>query len=82
MKLAYGWVIVAVGIVVGCISIGGVMSFGVSLQPMAESRLVPGGDFHGLNVPSGRRIDGICAAAGISLAQRDVQMIHRARLAP
>jgi MFS family permease len=37
MKLAYGWVIVAVGIVVGCIGMGGMMSFGVFLQPMAES---------------------------------------------
>ncbi len=33
----YGWVIVAVGIVVGCIGMGGVMSLGVFLQPMAES---------------------------------------------
>ena len=33
----YGWVIVAVGIVVGCIGMGGVMSFGVFLQPMADS---------------------------------------------
>jgi MFS family permease len=37
MKLFYGWVIVAVGIVVGCIGMGGLMSFGVFLQPMAES---------------------------------------------
>jgi len=37
MKLFYGWVIVAVGIVVGCIGMGGVMSFGVFLQPMADS---------------------------------------------
>ena len=37
MKLSYGWVIVAVGIVVGCIGMGGVMSFGVFLQPMADS---------------------------------------------
>jgi MFS family permease len=37
MKLFYGWVIVAVGMVVGCIGMGGVMSFGVFLQPMAES---------------------------------------------
>ena len=36
MKLFYGWVIVAVGIVVGCIGMGGVMSFGVFLQPMAD----------------------------------------------
>ncbi len=37
MKLFYGWVIVAVGIVVGCVGMGGLMSFGVFLQPMAES---------------------------------------------
>ena len=37
MKLFYGWVIVAVGIVVGCIGMGGVMSFGVFLQPMADT---------------------------------------------
>jgi MFS family permease len=37
VKLYYGWVIVAVGIVVGCIGMGGVMSFGVFLQPMADS---------------------------------------------
>ncbi|MGE0259581.1 MAG: MFS transporter [Alphaproteobacteria bacterium] len=37
MRLSYGWVIVAVGIVVGCISMGGVMSLGVFLQPMADS---------------------------------------------
>ena len=37
MKLYYGWVIVAVGIVVGCIGMGGMMSFGVFLQPMAGS---------------------------------------------
>jgi MFS family permease len=36
MKLFYGWVIVAVGIVVGCIGMGGLMSFGVFLQPMAD----------------------------------------------
>jgi MFS family permease len=33
----YGWVIVAVGIVVGCIGMGGVMSLGVFLQPMADA---------------------------------------------
>ena len=38
MRLFYGWVIVAVGIIVGCISMGGVMSLGVFLQPMAELR--------------------------------------------
>src|SRR3954466_13606155 len=37
MRLFYGWVIVAVGIVVGCIGMGGVMSLGVFLQPMADS---------------------------------------------
>jgi len=37
MRLFYGWVIVVVGIVVGCIGMGGVMSFGVFLQPMADS---------------------------------------------
>jgi MFS family permease len=37
MRLFYGWVIVAVGIVVGCISMGGVMSLGVFLQPMSEA---------------------------------------------
>ena len=37
MKLSYGWVIVAVGIVVGCIGMGGMMSLGVFLQPMADS---------------------------------------------
>src|SRR4051794_41983017 len=37
MRVFYGWVIVAVGIVVGCIGMGGVMSLGVFLQPMADS---------------------------------------------
>ena len=37
MKLFYGWVIVAVGVVVGCVGMGGLMSFGVFLLPMAES---------------------------------------------
>jgi hypothetical protein len=37
MRSFYGWVIVAVGIVVGCIGMGGVMSLGVFLQPMADS---------------------------------------------
>jgi MFS family permease len=37
MRLFYGWVIVAVGVVVGCVGMGGVMSFGVFLQPMADS---------------------------------------------
>src|SRR4051812_38368561 len=37
MKLFYGWVIVAVGIVVGWIGMGGLMSFCVFLQPMGDS---------------------------------------------
>src|SRR5687767_1022308 len=37
MKLSYGWVIVGVGIVVGCIGQGSVTSLGVFLQPMSES---------------------------------------------
>src|SRR5580704_635772 len=37
MKLYYGWVIVAVGVVVGCVGMGGLMSFGVFLLPMADS---------------------------------------------
>jgi len=37
MRLFYGWVIVAVGIVVGCIGMGGMMSLGVFLQPMADT---------------------------------------------
>jgi MFS family permease len=37
MKLYYGWVIVAVGIVVGCVGMGGLMSFGVFLLPMVDS---------------------------------------------
>jgi MFS family permease len=37
MKLFYGWVIVVIGIVVGCIGMGGLMSFGVFLQPMADT---------------------------------------------
>jgi MFS family permease len=37
MRLFYGWVIVAVGIVVGCICMGGVMPLGVFLQPVAAS---------------------------------------------
>lgn len=37
MKIFYGWVIVAVGIAVGCIGMGGLTSFGVFLQPMAGS---------------------------------------------
>ena len=37
MKLYYGWVIVAVGVIVGCVGMGGLMSFGVFLVPMADS---------------------------------------------
>lgn len=37
MKLFYGWIIVGVGIVVGCIGQGSVVSLGVFLQPMSES---------------------------------------------
>ena len=37
MKLYYGWVIVAVGIVVSCIGMGAIMSLGVFLQPMTAS---------------------------------------------
>jgi MFS family permease len=37
MKLHYGWVIVAVGVVVSCIGMGSVMSLGVFLQPMTAS---------------------------------------------
>ncbi|MFL5256633.1 MAG: MFS transporter [Rhodopila sp.] len=38
MKFFYGWVIVAVGVVVGCIGMGGIMSLGVFLQPMTEAQ--------------------------------------------
>jgi MFS family permease len=37
MKLFYGWVIVAAGMVIGCISMGTMMSLGVFLQPMSQS---------------------------------------------
>ena len=37
MGLSYGWVIVGVGIVVGCIGQGSVTSLGIFLQPMSES---------------------------------------------
>ena len=37
VKLFYGWVIVGVGIVVGCIGQGAVVSLGVFLQPISES---------------------------------------------
>jgi MFS family permease len=36
MRLFYGWVVVAVGVVVSCVGMGGVMSLGVFLQPMAD----------------------------------------------
>jgi len=38
VKLFYGWVIVAVGVVVGCIGMGGIMSLGVFLQPMTDAQ--------------------------------------------
>jgi MFS family permease len=37
MRLAYGWVIVGVGIVVTCVGFGAMMSLSVFLQPMAEA---------------------------------------------
>jgi len=37
MKLFYGWVIVAVGIVVTCVGFGAMMSLSVFLQPMADA---------------------------------------------
>jgi MFS family permease len=37
VRLSYGWVIVGVGVVVGCIGQGSVVSLGVFLQPMSES---------------------------------------------
>ena len=37
MKLFYGWVIVAVGIVVTCVGFGAMMSLSVFLQPMAQA---------------------------------------------
>jgi MFS family permease len=36
-KLFYGWVIVAVGAIIGCIGMGGLMAFGVFLEPMADT---------------------------------------------
>ncbi|MEJ0016593.1 MAG: MFS transporter [Acetobacteraceae bacterium] len=36
MKLFYGWIIVAVGIVVTCIGMGSMMSLGVYLQPISQ----------------------------------------------
>ena len=37
MRMNYGWVIVAVGMVVSCIGVGTMMSLTVFLQPMAEA---------------------------------------------
>ena len=37
MKLFYGWIIVAVGIVVSCIGMGTMMSLGVFLQPLSQT---------------------------------------------
>jgi MFS family permease len=37
MKLFYGWAIVGVGMLVGCIAMGTMMSLGVFLQPMSQS---------------------------------------------
>lgn len=37
MKLFYGWVIVAVGIVVTCVGFGAMLSLSVFLQPMAQA---------------------------------------------
>jgi MFS family permease len=37
MKLFYGWVIVAVGIVVSCVGMGTMMSLGVFLQPLSQA---------------------------------------------
>ncbi|HKC07085.1 MAG TPA: MFS transporter [Methylomirabilota bacterium] len=37
MKIFYGWVIVACGIVMTCIGIGSMLSLGVFLQPMSEA---------------------------------------------
>jgi len=36
MKLFYGWVIVGIGMLVGCIGMGSMMSLGVFLQPMSQ----------------------------------------------
>jgi MFS family permease len=36
MKLFYGWVIVGIGMLVGCIGMGTMMSLGVFLQPMSQ----------------------------------------------
>src|SRR5437773_10247834 len=37
MKIYYGWVVVAVGMVVTCIGLGTMMSLGVFLQPMSAA---------------------------------------------
>ena len=37
MKIFYGWVIVACGIVMTCVGIGSMLSLGVFLQPMSEA---------------------------------------------
>jgi MFS family permease len=36
MKIFYGWIIVAVGIVISCVGMGTMMSLGVFLQPIAQ----------------------------------------------
>jgi MFS family permease len=36
MRLFYGWVIVGIGMLVGCIGMGSMMSLGVFLQPMSQ----------------------------------------------
>jgi MFS family permease len=36
MKVFYGWVIVGIGMLVGCIAMGTMMSLGVFLQPMSQ----------------------------------------------
>jgi len=37
MKLFYGWIVVAVGIVVTCVGFGAMASLTVFLQPMSET---------------------------------------------
>ena len=37
MKLFYGWVVVAAGMVITCVGIGSMMTLGVFLQPMSET---------------------------------------------
>lgn len=36
MRIAYGWVVVAAGMLISCVSMGSCLSLGVFLQPMAE----------------------------------------------